>query len=590
MIRVLIADDQKTVRQMLRLFLERESDIEVAGVAASGEEALKQIASLQPDVAIVDLEMPGVDGLAVIKAASQQYAGTKILVFTTHDRDDYVQRVLQSGAHGYLLKTTPAEDIVNAVRSAHKGYVQLGPGLMEKLVADDSLAPSETGITALAPTNSSDLAAKAPSASSMARFDQPVVLRQSPVWSRWILRSIVGVSAGAILWSMFAKIESAVPATGKLEPSGTVQEVQVPVAGVIEEVYVQEGQRVEVGDLLVRLDTTVAEAQEENFTGMMVTLEEENDVLETLLAGEQPSSDWDFDRRALFLSSRDEYNSRVMAADLQISQLQQQLAQNRVQMENERESLAVNQDILTGIEPLFNEGGLSRIQYLRQQQEVQSSLSEIARLTEQQGELQFGIAQAQEQARNARAEFQRTWLERIRRNNLQLAEMDSQLTQAAQTAQYEELRASIAGTIFDLQTVRAGAVVNASEPIMQIVPSDNLVARVLITNRDIGFVHTGMQVDVRISSYNYSEFGDIEGELIRIGSDALPPDEIRPYYAFPAEVELSEQVLRVEDLDLEFDLQSGMEVTANIRTRKRTVLSIFADQFSRQVDSLRTVR
>ncbi|MEM8714679.1 MAG: response regulator transcription factor [Cyanobacteria bacterium P01_G01_bin.4] len=236
MIRILIVDDLKTVRQMLRMFVEHQPDMEVIGTAADGDTALEQIAMLQPDVALVDLEMPGTNGLDVVKAAGQNHPNTKILVLTTMDGVDVVSQALQAGAKGYLLKTASEEDLLSAIRSVHKGFVQLSPGMLERLVdannTGSALAPVGTGAAIAAADDVTALAAKSPTQQDLHRFDQPVVLRQDPVWSRWILRTIVGASAGAILWATFAKIEAAVPARGKLEPSGTVQEVQVPVPGV----------------------------------------------------------------------------------------------------------------------------------------------------------------------------------------------------------------------------------------------------------------------------------------------------------------------------------------------------------------------
>jgi HlyD family secretion protein len=97
------------------------------------------------------------------------------------------------------------------------------------------------------------------------------------------------------------------------------------------------------------------------------------------------------------------------------------------------------------------------------------------------------------------------------------------------------------------------------------VPSDALVARVFITNRDIGFVREGMEVDVRIDSFPYSEFGDVKGTLTQIGSDALPPDQVNPTFRFPAEITLGDQVIAIDGQPVK--LQSGMSLSANIKTR-----------------------
>jgi HlyD family secretion protein len=97
-----------------------------------------------------------------------------------------------------------------------------------------------------------------------------------------------------------------------------------------------------------------------------------------------------------------------------------------------------------------------------------------------------------------------------------------------------------------------------------------------------------MPVDVRIDSFPFSEFGDVKGELEWIGSDALPPEQIRPYYTFPAKVKLNQQFIVVNDKKV--PLQSGMSISVNIKVRDRTVLSIFTDLFTRKTESLKNVR
>jgi HlyD family secretion protein len=155
-----------------------------------------------------------------------------------------------------------------------------------------------------------------------------------------------------------------------------------------------------------------------------------------------------------------------------------------------------------------------------------------------------------------------------------------------QTLQYQELKAPVSGTVFNLKANQPGYVANSNQPILEIVPSDALVARVFITNRDIGFVEEGMAVDVRIDSFPYSEFGDVKGTLTHIGSDALPPDQINPQYRFPADVTLDNQTIVIEGKPVQ--LQSGMSLSANIKTRPKRVIMIFIDLFNRKLDSLKT--
>jgi len=95
-------------------------------------------------------------------------------------------------------------------------------------------------------------------------------------------------------------------------------------------------------------------------------------------------------------------------------------------------------------------------------------------------------------------------------------------------------------------------------------------------------------VDVRIDSFPYSEFGDVKGTLTHIGSDALPPDQINPEYRFPADITLDQQFIPINGQPIQ--LQSGMSLNANIKTRPQRVIMIFADLFTRKIDSLKTGR
>ncbi len=173
-------------------------------------------------------------------------------------------------------------------------------------------------------------------------------------------------------------------------------------------------------------------------------------------------------------------------------------------------------------------------------------------------------------------------------NNKRLDEIDSQLSQTTMNLQYQELNAPVSGTVFDLQAHTAGFVANSSQPILKIVPDDGLTAKFFITNKDIGFVKEGMNVDVRIDSFPFSEFGDIKGQLVWIGSDVLPPDQIHRFYGFPAKIRLERQSLLINGRVV--PLQSGMSVSVNIKVRQRTVMSIFTDLFTKKMETLKFVR
>lgn len=137
-IRLLLVDDQQIVRQGLRSLLEAKPDLEVVGEAENGQQAITQVETLHPDIVLMDVRMPVMDGVAATRLIHQRFSQTKVLVLTTFDDDEYVSQAMRVGARGYLLKDTHSDDLAAAIRAVHKGYTQLGPGLIEKAIAPTS--------------------------------------------------------------------------------------------------------------------------------------------------------------------------------------------------------------------------------------------------------------------------------------------------------------------------------------------------------------------------------------------------------------------------------------------------------------------
>lgn len=472
-------------------------------------------------------------------------------------------------------------------------------------------------------------------------FDRPVILQQAPTWSRAILWGIIGVSGSLLLWASLFQIEEAVPATGQLEPEGIVKEISAPNSGIVSEVFVRNGQQVKAGEPLFQLDPVTSaselaaqlslktaiqqensfyQAQLNNTTAAapvtipvaMQSLAQnrqallrENRLFRAQLAG-QSGTALGSDQQIRLQASQEEARSRIATARLEIEQLQRQLEQAQGQLKGQQEILQINQDILTDLEPVAKEGAIARVQYLRQVQEVQRGQAEVDRYAQEVRRLQSAIAGAKEKLNNTTvtvtkdlytamaenekriseidSQFSRTLVE----NNKRLSEINAKIKQLQSGLDYQTVRAPVTGTVFDLQIHATGYVTNTTEPMLKVVPKEALVAVVYITNRDIGFVNPGMIADVRIDSFPFSEFGDVKGELIGIAADALPPTPERNFYSFPARIRLDNQYLKINDKQI--PLQSGMAVSANIKIRKRTVMSLITDLFTREVESLQHLR
>ena len=150
MIRVLLADDQALIRAGFRVLLEAADDIEVIGEAVNGDQAVELAKAELPDVILMDIRMPGTDGLAATSqiAAADDLSGVRVVILTTFETDEYVYQALRAGASGFLVKDAEPEELIRAVRVVHKGEALLSPSVTRRLIA--SLARRAPGAAAAA--------------------------------------------------------------------------------------------------------------------------------------------------------------------------------------------------------------------------------------------------------------------------------------------------------------------------------------------------------------------------------------------------------------------------------------------------------
>ncbi|MCP9835821.1 MULTISPECIES: HlyD family secretion protein [unclassified Cyanobium] len=359
-----------------------------------------------------------------------------------------------------------------------------------------------------------------------------VVLQQSRFWARSITWTLMGVTLFGLGWLAFAQTEEIVTAPGKLEPLGVVKDIQMPVGGVVEEVMVKEGERVEKGQVLLRLDTET-------------TLDRQASMQRTIRYKEQQ----------LRLKQVE------LARYLQFNDTAQRVL---------RQSLVLEKDVLSRLDTLNKEGATAELQYLSQRnkvQEVEGKLEEtgVDRLR-QQAILQQGIREIQSE----------------------LADLGSKLTELNVNIRYQAIRAPEAGVVFELKPRSRGFVAQTSEPVMKVVPFDKLEARVEVPSREIGFVSVGKTADISIDSFPATDFGVLQGTVRRIGSDALPPDQMNNFYRFPVDIRLNSQQLKLKSGKV-LPLQVGMSLTANVKLRKVTYLQLLLSDFKDKADALRQI-
>ena len=135
-IRIIVADDHTIVREGVRLLLDAQMDMEVVGEAADGQQALTQVRKLKPDIVLIDISMPILNGLEATRAIKREYPQIHVIVLTMYESDEYFFQVLDAGASGYVLKKAASADLAAAIRAVHAGDVFLYPSVARRLVAD----------------------------------------------------------------------------------------------------------------------------------------------------------------------------------------------------------------------------------------------------------------------------------------------------------------------------------------------------------------------------------------------------------------------------------------------------------------------
>ena len=358
------------------------------------------------------------------------------------------------------------------------------------------------------------------------------VLQQSRFWMRAVTWSLIGTTAFAVGWLAIARTEEIVVAQGKLEPLGDVKEIQIPVGGVARDILIKGGDRVSKGQILIQLDTE--------------TSSEQVNSLEA------------------------QFTKKQQQLKLKLEEQQGTLDLSREQVATTRDNLALEQQILSRFEFLSAQGASSELQYLQQRNKVRELRGRVTK----------------EKLDGARQ--QSILNQEIEQLNSQLAQLKAQLTEAKVTLKYQSLRSPVDGVVFDLKPTTPGFVAQSSEPVLKIVPFNNLEADVEIPSNKIGFVREGMSVDISIDSFPATDFGVLEGKVTSIGSDALPPDQQkqRQEYRFPATIQLDSQQLKLKN-GTTLPLQVGMSLTANIKLRSVSYLQLLLGQFQSKTDSLR---
>ena len=249
---------------------------------------------------------------------------------------------------------------------------------------------------------------------------------------------------------------------------------------------------------------------------------------------------------------------------LEEDRIEDQLRSNAQRQETSKRNIKLTEEILQRLKPLASAGAISELQVLQEANRLESQRDELIQLMTKREELENDSRSRSEQ-------------------------LKGDLNQVRNQLRNETVRAPISGTVFDLAPDNDRYVTTTAEPLMKIVPSGRLGGEVNVGNQDIGFIRPGKKVKVRVNSFPYTEYGEIDGEISRIGADALPPTDLIRSYHFPVDLKLERSTLETRD-GTTIPLQAGMTITTNLKLRDRRLIELLGDLFNDRSESLKRLR
>ena len=640
-IRVLVVDDQHFARQFLEKVLDSNTEmshLQVAGTANNGLQALQKVDFLHPDVVLIDLEMPEMDGISATKIISQKYPECKVLVLSSYDSSNHLQNALQAGARGYLLKNTPGEEIKNAISLVNKGYYQVGPGLLAKAF-DDAQAVNSSEIAAAGlPNTLSELEPEQRWSSST----QELLNTLPRVWSRGFIYLFIILIAIGLPWTIFAKVDETGTARGKIEPKGKTFEIDAAVSGQVTEILVEEGQVVEQGQALLKIESEAVTSQIKQQQGKLAGQENEltqlqalkKKHLQTLDAQKQQNQAQTIEKQAqleqarqtvesadqMYASQQKEKQAQLEQAEKVIKTSQAALEVAKIRVKSTAEKIpryrqayqdgAISLNLLQETIQLAEEakGEASKAQFELEQaksnlKEVQSSYQTLVgeqgieneqaklRLSEQQGSSaslvqtnNLALLQTEERLQNTEAQIAALQGEITQTRN-QIQSLGFQLTQYT-------VRAPITGTIFEFPIQNPEATVESGETIAMIAqvknnffPNSDLVLRAKMPSSETAFLNPGLPAKIKLDAYPFQDYGIVEGHVSWISPDSKVANnpqsqQINEQNEF-FELEISIDQAYPTTTKEKITIAPGQTATAEVVIRQRRLIDYFLEPFKK---------
>lgn len=404
--------------------------------------------------------------------------------------------------------------------------------------------------------------------------------------AHWVLGLLLSLFAVGVIWACVGKVDIVVTAPGRIVPSGQVKVVQPREAGTVAAIYVKDGQRVEQGQRLVKLDPTYADADTSRIAQQLSSLELQllwRGALDRWLASDGNTSELlQFPNNvpiahrvrttALYQQQQAETTARMAALHSEFDSNTAEQNSLSAELDKNKAVLDVLVERVAAYKLLLEKQYGARAQYLEiLQQQTELELS-VPVLRSRMQQLKETAAAITARTGATAGELRKTNLIELSRLDSEHASLKQEWLKAKQRQQQQLLLAPVAGTIQELEVHTLGGVVSAGQVLMKLVPENVTVeVEALLQNKDIGFVHEEQLAEVKINTFNFTKYGLIDAKTTDISNDAIEDQKLG--WVFKMRLLLEQDGIAVEDKWVK--LSPGMAVTVEIKTGKRRLIEFF---------------
>jgi hemolysin D len=429
----------------------------------------------------------------------------------------------------------------------------------------------------------------------------------SPV-GRAIGASIIGVFCVALVWASLGSVDIVATAAGRIVPGGRTKLIQPFETGVVRAIHVRDGQTVKAGDVLIELDPTMIEADQERQRSDLVAANLDVARLRAALTDDPvasfhpppgASSAQVEMHRQFLINDRAEQASKLAEIGREQSQKEAERATTSASVAKIQATIPVLQERVDIHKTLLDKGLASKVTYLSEVQDLVGLQQDVAVQQSRLREADAAIALLKETREKTAVEYRRTVYDALTKAEQKAASLAQDAIKAEQRTKLQRLTAPVDGVVQQLAVHTVGGVVTPAQALAVVVPSENrLEIEAMVSNRDIGFIHAGQKAEIKVDTFNFTRYGLLHGEVLSVSSDAITrerqqssPNE-RTADAATSTSEPKGQELEyaarisLDRTDMQVDeklvkLGPGMAVTVEVKTGSRRIINYLLSPLAR---------